>query len=52
MYENLKDDILIDMEKNIIEPKTSKKFALIDEIEAALNNRNTEEINTDRVFLS
>merc|ERR1711934_747695 len=34
MYGHLKDDILITIEKNIIEPKISKKFALIDEIEA------------------
>ena len=52
MYENLKDDILITIEKNIIEPKISKKFALIDEIEAIQKNRKAEEIVTDRVFLS
>ena len=52
MYENLKDDILITIEKNIIEPKISKKFALIDEIEAIQKNRKAEEIITDRVFFS
>ena len=52
LYENLKDDILITIEKNIIEPKISKKFALIDEIEAIQKNRKAEEIITDRVFLS
>jgi hypothetical protein len=52
MYGHLKDDILITIEKNIIEPKISKKFALIDEIEAIQKNRKAEEIITDRVFLS
>ena len=52
MYQNFKDDILISLEKKIIQPKLSKKMALLDEIEAVQNGRESKEIITDRVFLS
>jgi len=52
MYQNFKDDILISLEKKIIQPKSSKKLALLDEIEAIQNGRESKEIITDQVFLS
>jgi len=52
MYQKFKDDILINLEEKIIQPKLSKKMALLDEIEAIQNGRESKEIITDRVFLS
>ena len=55
MYQNVKDDVLITLEKQLIETKISKKFALMDEIEAIQNGRASKElkeITTDRAFLS